>query len=121
MCYDKNLGINCLATQEDGTFEYNQYVTGDGIARVREFERQGKRNIVLGGTGEAEINVKWDYKKTKEHLIDVAEQCGYVVNWNDADTQLHIACSGGEFTLRFENNKLKTVVELNTMRVEYYE
>ena len=60
------------------------YEQGNGIWRVMQFEQDGRRNIVIGGQGEAEVNVKWSFDEAFKSLCNVAEQCGYMVH---KDTQ----------------------------------
>lgn len=74
---------DCLGNTKDvednrGEYLYRNWEAGNGLARLREFETEGKRNIVIGGMGEAEVNTKWTPEETFEKLCYVSECCGYL-------------------------------------------
>lgn len=66
---------NCLGNGS----EYLNYEEGDGVARIKEWERTGKASIIIGGQGEAEVNVKDTPEEALKNLQNVADQCGYIV------------------------------------------
>jgi len=93
---------------------YKNWVEGDGVARVIQFEREGKRNIVIGGQGEAEVNVKWSPEETLSHLCNVAEECGYLVRkgrWSDFQKEILVS-SHGVFAVRYTRDKLDVIVAI---------
>lgn len=105
---------HCLHTEADYAeyrqgrkmppFRYTNYKEGNWMDRVIQAEIDGKRNIVIGGQGEAEVNTKWTPQETSKHLHYVSEQCGYVTghlsfNKDDSKIGLKIFTSEGEFRL----------------------
>ena len=96
-------------------FLYRHWVAGDGIARIRRFEREGTRNIVIGNAGEAEVNIKDSPEETLTRLCDVAEACGYLVHkgeWNKAVKEIHVH-SHGFFVLRYTSQRLRIISEIH--------
>ncbi|MBW2992753.1 hypothetical protein KY345_06060 [Candidatus Woesearchaeota archaeon] len=84
----------------DPPYRYLNWIEGDGLERGYQFEKEGRMNIVVGGMGEAEVNTLWPPEKTIEILIDVAEQCGYLVNknnWDDKEKQIEVYNNDGHF------------------------
>ena len=83
-CGDIGKPNYCLETiKEDGLrseFNYRNWEPGNWLRDLQEAEKSGERNIVIGDSGEAEINTKWTPKETAKSLHRVAEQCGYSVN-----------------------------------------
>lgn len=77
----------CLHSEDDyaeyrqtGTMpkmRYANWTAGDGLARIHEWELDGRSSIVIGGQGEADVNVKDNAATTSHRLHDVSEQCGY--------------------------------------------
>lgn len=59
-------------------YRYLNYEEGNWLKRVEEFENSGRRNIVIGGQGEAEVNTQWTPEETFKHLCYVAGECGYL-------------------------------------------
>ena len=60
-------------------FEYPNYVEGDAVKARVEAERRGDCNIVIGGSGEHEVNAKWLMSEAYEKLANTCEQVGGVV------------------------------------------
>lgn len=93
----------CLGPVGVSRFLYLNWTPGDGIARVRDFERRGLRNIVIGWQGEAEVNVNDSPAATRAHLVNVAEQCGYLIDCFTSDQEhkavLRCHLSHGTFDL----------------------
>lgn len=89
------------------------------MARITLWELEGKRSIVIGGQGEAEVNAKTDPHETAKNLHYVAECCGYMtgnlIHKDDLYTQ-KISTSEGTFTLVWDDTGL-VCIEAN--RVEY--
>jgi len=102
----------CLfPNNSDGTFPYTNYIPGNWLRRLDEFEKAGELNIVIGGQGEAEVNVKWTPKETTQHLHRVAEQCGYscgnLIHKENGLTTLDIYTTEGLNVLTWDkDNKL---------------
>lgn len=85
-------------------FRYANHVPGNWLRRMQEWEREGKRNIVIGGQGEAEVNTKWTPEETSKSLHYVSEQCGYMtgnLHEREGRTRLSIYTSEGHFELRW--------------------
>ena len=64
---------------ENPPYAYRFWKEGDGFARRQELELLGEMNIVIGGQGEAEVNVKRSYEETLNELHRVACECGYLI------------------------------------------
>lgn len=96
---------DCLSgSHRDGTYTYANYEAGNWLRRLQEWERDGRRDIVIGGQGEAEVNVKQCPRKVSANLHYVAEQCGYMVgrlNYAKADKGLSLTIwtSDGHYRL----------------------
>ena len=89
---------------KDPPYRYANHVPGNWLRRMQEWEREGKRNIVIGGQGEAEVNTKWTPSETSASLHRVSEQCGYVtgsLHKSDDRTRLSIYTTEGHFELRW--------------------
>jgi len=85
--------------------KYLHYKEGNWLKRRIQFELDGKRSIVIGGQGEAEVNTLATPQETSEHLHYVAEECGYLCNnlrhAKDGRTFLHICTTEGAFELEW--------------------
>jgi len=102
-------------TGEMHPFRYLNYEEGNWIDRVIQAEIEGKKNIVIGGMGEAEVNVKWTPKETAKHLRMVSECCGYVtgcINQTADYKTLCICKDTGEHKLVWKNNELIKIVNV---------
>lgn len=105
----------CLG-KDTNNFQYANYQEGNWMKRASQFELDGKRNIVIGGQGEAEVNTRWTPQKTTKHLHYVAEQCGYMVGTlsTKGDTKtLKITTSEGIFRLVWVNDQLEHIETWN--------
>ena len=106
----------CLTSKEDykdfneaggwkrPDYHYYNYEAGNWMERIIRFEIEGKRNIVIGGQGEAEVNTKWTPQETSKHLHYVSEQCGYMTGTlhhfdNDTKIGLTIYTTESQFRL----------------------
>jgi len=112
----------CLGNPPAGQpFEYKHWTEGDGIARRRELEKTGQRNIVIGGAGEAEVNVNWTPDQTLTHLVMVAEACGYCVtkgrHWEYFCHELEIVTGEGHFRLTWWHNQFRSIERITTRTV----
>lgn len=97
----------CLAFKDDDE-DYKHWEPGNWLRRQDEHEKAGKLNIVIGGQGEAEVNVKWGSERTSKHLHHIAEECGYHVGsrkTKDGTTELAISTQDGDFVLVWEGEK----------------
>ena len=93
-------------------FRYLNWREGNWIARLIYFEREGRRNIVIGGQGEAEVNVKWTPEQTSKHLHYVAGECGYLCGnlRKRADSVLlRISTHEGLFELEWKAGRLEHI------------
>lgn len=96
----------CLGNDVDN-FQYLHYQEGNWMKRIMQYELDGRRNIVIGGQGEAEVNTQWTLQQTADSLHNVAEQCGYFVQGpttDDNDSHLSIATSEGIFRLIWDKD-----------------
>ena len=101
-------------------------IAADECSRIdREVQQQiigentGRRNYVIGGQGEAELNVNMSPEDTYQNLFDVGEQCGYFVtkgNWTEFNKELKILLPHGAYTIEYWQNKLHRVTQ-NFQRV----
>ena len=103
------LGSCAEVESNGGSYLYKNYIEGDGIARRKEFEKLGKRNIVIGGQGEAECNTLWTFKETVKSLINVSQQCGYYVFSDDDHHTIDIYTHEGHFRLKFAFDRLDSI------------
>ena len=118
----------CLSTDEDWAtyretkvmpeYRYANYEEGNWFDRVIQFELEGKRNIVIGGQGEAETNTQWTPQRTADNLHHAADQCGYCCGslhrGPDVDT-LVISTHEGTFRLTWDKGgHLAHIVTLNS-------
>ena len=100
-------------------FQYHNYQEGNWMKRVMLAEIDGKRNIVIGGQGEAEVNTKWTPEKTVKHLRYVSEQCGYITSGlsvfarktSTPEKMLTICTNEGRFLLVWLADKLDRIIE----------
>ena len=99
----------CLTPVKDNSFAYNNYEEGDPIAELLKLQRSGERNIVIGGEGEHEVNVKWTIDTAYKSLSNVCEMCGGLC-WKENPTTLILDKTyGGAFTLEYEDLKLARI------------
>jgi len=106
--YEKCKG--CLGMDEP--FQHTNWVEGDGVARIKTWEQEGQVNIVIGGMGEAEVNVKWTPEEALKSLCHVAECCGYSVykgDWYSEDKKIHCWNEVGHFVLCYYKGKLEEI------------
>jgi hypothetical protein len=108
---------SCLGN-DVSNFQYKNYKEGNWMARVEQFELAGKKNIVIGGQGEAEVNTQWTPEKTSKHLHYVAESCGYMCERlrslaGGKYKSLKIYTQEGYFSLNWENDELKGIFQLD--------
>jgi len=114
---------NCLGTpaevrQNNEQFLYRNWKEGDGIERIKQWEREGRSNIVIGGSGEAEVNVKWTPEYTYESLCNVSEQCGYLTtkgNWLPHWKEIYVLTEG-KYRLTYWHDKLEQINRITETR-----
>lgn len=97
----------CLGPADVKEFLYTNWKPGNWLKRMNDFERTGKRNIVIGGQGEAEVNVKQTPAEASKNLHQVAKCCGYTVDSlrctaSYTGLQLDIWTSAGWFRLYWD-------------------
>lgn len=93
-------------------FLYKHWQPGDGMARLRQFERDGKRSIVIGWVGEAEVNVKDSPEDTLKRLCGVAEECGYLVSkgkWTEAEKHINVL-THAHYVLKYTPRGLHSII-----------
>lgn len=99
---------------------YLHWEEGNWIERVIRFELEGRRNIVIGGQGEAEANAQWTPERTAEHLHYVAGECGYQcgnLRRGSEDDRLQISTSEGTFELVWDKvGKLQRIYDVNNLK-----
>lgn len=76
---DSCLGSNDEVKANGNKFLYRNYVQGDPRKVRLEAERRGDCNIVIGGSGEHEVNAKWLMSEAYEKLAHTCEAVGGVV------------------------------------------
>ncbi len=89
-----------------GPFQYQNFKQGDGIARLLEFQRAGKVNIVIGGEGEHEVNALWSMDQAYKHLANTCEHCGGLVIKDGLTQLLLMKPYGPSFVLEWMHSKL---------------
>lgn len=110
----------CLGPVGTTPYLYQNWLAGDGVARQDELQRTGERSIVIGGQGEAEVNVKTPPGDVFKNLCRVAEQCGYSVRkgqWGRFSTttkELEILMPHGHFRLIWWNDSLHAIERVIT-------
>ena len=96
--------VDCI-TATDWT--YKHYEFGDPIQRQRDLQFSGQINIVLHG--EHEVNCKWNYDKTFEHLVETCENVGFMT-YRHPTNKTAIRCEtsyGPAFDLFFSEDREK--------------
>jgi len=99
-------------------YDYAYYERGDWWARVRQFECDGRRNIVIGGQGEAEVNVNWTTPEALKSLHHVACECGYLVSLRgnpllDARVEIRVCTTEGHFRINYDGGKMVNIERHN--------
>lgn len=92
-------------------FAYKNWTPGDPDAELLKLERSGELNIVIGGEGEAEVNVTWSSSRAAQKLSRVAEMCGYLLARSKDMRRLALCCPHGEFVLVY-NDDLKRLSQI---------
>ena len=72
----------------------------------------GERSIVIGGQGEAEVNVKQTPEECSKHLHYVAEECGYFIGRlkHDGDETSLEVCNHGQYRVIWKAGRLWRIV-----------
>lgn len=111
----------CLGNPPSGQpFEYKHWTKGDGIARLRQLQKSGECNIVIGGQGEAEVNAKWTPAEAYQHLFRAAEACGYAITkgrWEFSVSEIELGLPHGHFRVIWWNEKLHAIEQIQTRTV----
>jgi hypothetical protein len=85
------------------------------------WKKSGQCNIVIGGAGEAEVNVNWTPDEAFQNLSKVAEACGYFVTrgrqWEFFCHELEIATPEGYFRLTWWRNQFRSIDKIVTRTV----
>lgn len=79
-CGYHGLANDCLTRSPGQPLPYHKYVEGDGDELALQLQREGKINVVVGGTGEAEVNALQPIDEAFEELHNIACHCGYIVS-----------------------------------------
>lgn len=69
---------------ENVPFRYLHWQPGNWLRREHEMQLEGNCSIVIGGSGEAEVNANATPADACKHLNYVANECGY---WSEALTR----------------------------------
>jgi len=79
-CLRSEADLALIRNGEDAPdeFRFLNYVEGNWMARLMQAELAGRRNIVVGGQGEAEVNAKRTPEETATQLHYVSRECGYM-------------------------------------------
>ena len=106
--------------QKTGKFPFHNWEPGNWQREIQTSENRGDHNIVIGGQGEAEVNVKWSPQKTSKHLHYVAEQCGYCCGnlhkggvYGLGEWELDIYTTEGHYFLVWDKGRFKAIYDLN--------
>lgn len=113
---DTCLGHETTTTDERGktlyTFEYRHWEPGNPLRALHAAQLEGRVNIVIGGSGEADFCATNDPASVTKHLHYVASECGYTVGrlTNDKTHQtLYIATQEGQFRIEWEDRQLQRI------------
>ena len=94
---------NCLGNGPQYKYRNWQTATfGEALALEHERQVSGARNIVISGSGEAEVNAKWAVKEAYEHLVHVSEACGYITyspKFSGDEAALRVLVNGEHFVI----------------------
>jgi len=94
---------NCLGNGPQYEYRNWQAATfGEALALEHERQVSGARNIVISGSGEAEVNAKWTVKEAYEHLVHVSEACGYMTyspKFSGDEAALRVLVNGEHFVI----------------------
>lgn len=88
------------ANYEFGTWEEQE------AALMQEFNA-GRRSIVIGWSGEAEVNVKRTMQETLEHLTSISCECGYYTRISG--NNIEISKDTGKHILEYDRDGLKSI------------
>jgi len=112
---NRNACEHCLTVSKGASFDYRNYEEGDPRALLLEMQRSGRRNIVLGGEGEHEVNATWAIDTAYRTLSHVCEMCGGLC-WKENPTTLIVDKPyGGAFTLEYE--RIPVLADLKLVRI----
>lgn len=122
-CASKEKCKDCLGTPQEirdnnEQFLYRNYKEGDFMKRLDELQQSGERNIVIGGMGEAEVNVNDSPEETYKNLCYVSEQCGYLTTkgiWSGTIKEIHIYSDNGHYVITYYINKFERIDKLITV------
>lgn len=105
---------------------YLNWEPGNWLREEHAAQLSGARNIVIGGQGEAEVNVKRTPQQAAKHLHYVAGECGYSVGplrhklefhvkygAEVAESRIAICTSEGEFELLWIEGQLESIRDVN--------
>jgi len=99
----------CLTPElEDGRFAYRNYKKGNPVVELIKMQRSGEKNIVLGGEGEHEVNVKWTFGDALQALSETCEAVGGLC-WRENPTTIIVDTYHGAFHLVYEDDKLRRI------------
>jgi hypothetical protein len=105
----------CLGKSK--VFEYNNYQKGNFKARLLWLEITGQKNFVIGGTGEAEVNVNQEPTQSLKELYEISMACGYMTHSLKPSKQgnvvAFITTPEGVFKLFWNKEKLIQINSLN--------
>ena len=112
----------CLQEKEGGGFAYSEYEHGDASAKIVKLEREGTRNIVIGGEGEMEVNSQWSYEEAYKKLFACGEEVGGMV-YRESNRELLVtkAFDDKSYSLLYDEKDATPMSELvlSSIRVNY--
>jgi hypothetical protein len=117
---------DCLGSCEEvknnqDKYLYKNHEEGTNIqafARLKYLEMNGERDIVIGGIGEAEINVLRTPEESFKTLCNISER-GYFTHkgrWDEKCKEI-ICITEAKYLISYVNNKF---VSINKVTGEYY-
>jgi hypothetical protein len=114
---DYCLGTCAEVDANGGKYLYKNWKESNPEEQMNELknmEKSGERSIVIGGQGEAEVNVKNTPQETLEELCRVAEACGYSVSrgyWQDWKKEINVV-NHGHYRLTYYSDKLDSITKI---------
>lgn len=97
----------------DGGYPFHNWKEGNWMGRIMWFELTGKRSIVIGGQGEADVSATDKPEDVSKNLHYVSEQCGYCTGrlntHANGEKSVTISTTEGTFRLVWDAQSLKAI------------
>lgn len=117
-CHGREGHPDCLCDPEDyaakprPAYRYRHWTPGNWLREEHRAQLAGEKNIVIGGSGEAEIDATKTPQETAKHLHYVAGQCGYsfgpLTKVGD-ETHIQGFVSSGVFMIVWKGGQLERI------------